>query len=75
VKKLLNTNEEYNYSDWLLRPSKANDLILDQEIKSNSVVLRKCESFEDVSSNQGGFSLYSLFNIFCNRSKIFIIQT
>jgi hypothetical protein len=58
VKKLLNTNEEYNYSDWLLRPSKANDQILDQEIKSNSVVLRKCESFEDLSSNQGEFCLF-----------------
>ena len=58
VKKLLNTNEEYNYSDWLLRPSKANDQILDQEIKNNSVVLRKCESFEDLSSNQGDFCLF-----------------
>ena len=43
-KNFLHSNDDYNYSDWLLRPNKSN---------KDSVILKKVESFEDLSSNQG----------------------
>ena len=43
-KNFLHSNDDYNYSDWLLRPNKLN---------KDSVILKKVESFEDLSSNQG----------------------
>ena len=44
TKNFLHSNDGYNYSDWLLRPNKSN---------TDSVILKKVESFEDLSSNQG----------------------
>ena len=60
VKKILNSNEDYNYNDWLLRPNKSFNLRVEKETKANSVIFNKSESFEDLSSNQG--EIFEMFS-------------
>ena len=50
---LLGANATFNYKDWLLKSNKLFTELKQDEVKMNPILLKKADSFEDLSSNQG----------------------